>query len=205
MNYVGFMLALLTGCVLLYATYSILTEYLHKKRTRISGPILPYVSEQTREALPENLLKGNAFEKFIVTKFSREYFHLIDWRSDKSYKGIFPAANSNPDMVYEYRHKETRIWFAVECKWRTSFLGDAIQWADRRKEGNYRAFRQERDIPVFVVIGVGGSPGDPQEMFVLPLDAIPYNMFYLSKNFLMPFSKKPGSNFYLDTRQLKLT
>jgi hypothetical protein len=68
----------------------------------------------------EQYCKGIAFEQYVVSIFSKrkDYFFLMDWRSDKFHEGIYPQSNRNPDLVYDYRCGSYVRQFAVECKYR---------------------------------------------------------------------------------------
>lgn len=172
MNYIGYMLALLSGCTILYALYILLIKEYWLRNRSAPTMVLPYVSPSTTEQVSENVLKGNAFEKFVVTRFDKNYFRFLDWRSDKSHNGRFPISNSAPDMVFEYCHRDKSIPFAIECKWRAAFVDNAIQWATLKQIANYFAYQQQHHLKVFVVIGIGGSPEQPEKLFVVPLNAI---------------------------------
>lgn len=206
MNYIGTMLLLFTGFTLLYAVYVLLREHAERnKPAQGTQPVLPYLSAKSSDPVPQNVLKGNAFEKFVVMCFNRKYFHLKNWRSDKFHNGRFPSSNRDPDMLFEYRDMDNCIPFAVECKWRSAFRDNAIQWANNRQINNYFAYQEHQRINVFVVIGVGGTPENPEELYVLPLNRIPGHMTHLTASFLAPFEKRPGSAFFLNTRNLSLS
>ena len=48
--------------------------------------------------LDKNKEKGNDFEAFIVRKFSKKYFELLDWAGDKYVDGIYAATTTQPDL-----------------------------------------------------------------------------------------------------------
>ena len=71
----------------------------------------------------ENKAKGDAFEKFVVKSFSREFFTLQEWRSDKYVDGIYAVSNHFPDLevIFDDKLKGVKDVFAIECKWRKRF------------------------------------------------------------------------------------
>lgn len=121
---------------------------------------------------------GSEFERFVIDCFhfkTHPSLRLLEWQGDKiDINGVYPEANRNPDMVvsvkvggYEYR-------FAVECKYRSSDSDGVVYWANREKIEIYNRFSDERLMPVFVVIGIGGTPSDPESVYIVPLHYLRY-------------------------------
>ena len=73
-------------------------------------------------------------------------------------------------MVFRHRSSDTK--FAVECKYRSKWEinGNApqIEWAEEHNIKNYLYFANEQKIDVVVIIGVGGSPDNPAEVYAAP-------------------------------------
>ena len=59
--------------------------------------------------------KGNAFEKFTVLKFSKQYYKILECRSDKCFDGRYPETNKLPDLVLQLHTKYNKVELAVEC------------------------------------------------------------------------------------------
>jgi hypothetical protein len=57
------------------------------------------VDPSKEEAQPSNKEKGNAFEKFVVSKFNRNYFSIKQWQGDKFHEGRFAEANQHQSGV----------------------------------------------------------------------------------------------------------
>ncbi|MCP4352611.1 MAG: DUF4124 domain-containing protein [Desulfobacterales bacterium] len=151
--------------------------------------------------------KGDAFEVYIIKKFSKKWFALKDMRSDKGVEGFYPESNKYPDLVLEYKPRQ--LSFAVECKWRQkwwkqNYSGEKIDWAGGDgKIRNYKAYSEENNMPVFVAIGVGGKPDNPGELFVAPLEALKFR--HTTKEYLKRFEKKrKGEDFFLDPEKVTL-
>jgi len=144
--------------------------------------------------------KGRQFEEWVVKRFNKGYFTLKEWRSDKYAEGIYPESSLHPDLEYEFRMREVREPFAVECKWRSRYdTGEKpyIVWAEDRQIENYRSFARERGIPVFVVIGIGGEPDDPAQVFVLNLDNLRFSK--TTSEYLAKFSRQvKDSDFFFE-------
>ncbi len=149
--------------------------------------------------------KGDAFENYVISKFNQKFFKLKDMRSDKGIKGFYPESNQYPDLLLEY--KLSSIKFAVECKWRADWWKrddgeESIDWAGGEKKiQNYNEYAEKNNVPVFVAIGVGGTPDKPEQLFVAPLNALKYR--YAKRSYLEKFAKK-DSDFFFDAKRLML-
>lgn len=118
---------------------------------------------------------GREFENYVIQRFKekKKWFKVLDQRHDQLDPDGCPyPSNSNPDLEVE------AIWwvnrkekFAVECKFRSNWYNDSIEWCQAHNLENYRKFADERKMPVFVVLGVGGEPSAPKEMFCFKLTA----------------------------------
>ena len=146
----------------------------------------------------ENKLKGDAFEKYVVKRFNRKFFNVIEWRSDKYVDGIYAVSNHFPDLELLFRAGNIKDSFAIECKWRKDYYRNGIEWASDYQIENYIKYAKEISIPVFIVLGVGGEPDNPGELFIIPLDSVESNVISKAKLFSY---KKYKKDFYWDTSQ----
>jgi len=60
-------------------------------------------------------------------------------------------------LEFEFHLRTVRKTFAVECKWRQNYYRGGVEWAKKGQVARYNAFATKRQIPVFVIIGVGKS------------------------------------------------
>lgn len=115
--------------------------------------------------------KGDAFEQYVVSQFSRRYFKLRHWRSDKGINGVYAESNKDPDLEWEFTHQNQTTAFVVECKWRAKTAADdTLLWAKERQWEHYCNYAKRQRLPVFVIIGLGGTADTPEEVYVVPLD-----------------------------------
>ena len=158
--------------------------------------IVPLTSEE----------KGRKFEGWIVKKFNPAHFSIKDWRGDKHELGVYPESSEYPDLEIEFRLKDRRERFAVECKWRKGFdktSKSGITWASERQIANYKEFQRKKGFQVYVVIGIGGDPDDPAQLFVVNLDRLKYS--FASAEYLNKFRRKnPKTDFYYDLKGSEL-
>ena len=145
----------------------------------------------------ESYEKGVAFEEYIVSRFSKKYFSLKEWRGDKSSNGVYAQSNTYPDMEYTFKlHGETYN-FAVECKWRAKYNKEnKVEWSYEEQLARYRQFAKDKNIPVFIVIGIGGTPSTPANVFVVPLASI--KNVELSKSWLENYRHDLSKNMFFD-------
>ena len=182
-------------------------------KTKESAPVqIIRIEEVNEEATPhpaaqpaetsvneneESYEKGVAFEEYIVSRFSKKYFSLKEWRGDKSSNGVYAQSNTYPDMEYTFKlHGETYN-FAVECKWRAKYNQEnKVEWSYEEQLARYRQFAKDKNILVFIVIGIGGTPSDPANVFVVPLASI--KNVELSKSWLENYRHDLSKNMFFD-------
>ena len=113
--------------------------------------------------------KGDAFEEYLITCFSKSEYRLIEWRSDKHIpNGMYPASSQWPDIVVE--HKATGKRIAIECKYRATSRNGEVKWARSPDQvHNYKEYEKREKIPVFVAIGLGGEPDSPRSLYIVRL------------------------------------
>lgn len=147
--------------------------------------------------------KGSLFEEYIISLFNQKHFKVKEWRkSERFFDNVIPYGHCLPDFELIFMGKREHN-FAVECKWKKEFKNGKIQWADQTKIDIYKKFQKERKLIVFVAIGIGGHPSNPNKLFVTPLDKI---CMYteVTENDLMKYNRKPTNRFFYDTIQLRL-
>ena len=138
-----------------------------------------YISVRTRIraiTLPEEVLKGREFEDFVLELFDlneTKTYSLLEWRSDKSMGEISPVSNTYPDFVLEYKEGRRKKKFAVECKWRASIPKRFTQpLFEPEQITHYHEYAVEKAQKVIIILGVGGEPSMPEELYLIPIDAI---------------------------------
>ncbi|MGX8713019.1 MAG: hypothetical protein ACSW8I_04960 [bacterium] len=118
----------------------------------------------------DELLKGREFEDYVLELLdipNNKKLTLKEWRGDKSLPGVYPENNSAPDFVFDYDGKP----FAVECKWRSHMPNDIekeLLPADRLEF--FKQFSTDRHMPVYLILGIGGLPNDPDCLYFAPID-----------------------------------
>ena len=161
----------------------------------VSEPeLLPSQSTESEE-MTENERKGLEFEKWVISKFPEQYYKLIDWKGDKYVDGRYPESSRFPDLELELQLSNISEKFSVECKWRSSFYRGAVNWASLEKIDIYNQFAADRQQEVFLVLGVGGEPSDPERVYVIPLKSAQESR--LKEEDIEQYKRKdPAKDFY---------
>lgn len=167
----------------------------------ISTNIPSKPNSKSSDNYEENKLKGDSFEKYVVQRFNQKFFSIMEWRSDKYVNGVYAVSNHFPDLEVLFKAGNIKDSFAIECKWRKSFFNNEIEWARDYQIKNYKKYAREVAVPVFIVIGIGGEPDNPDEIFIVPLDSVKNNVF--TKSQLLQF-KTYRKSFYWDEKEKAL-
>lgn len=121
--------------------------------------------------MPEDVLKGREFEELILELLDIKHgkYVLKEWRGDKTMGDVYPKSNTYPDFVVEVTETKKRI--AIECKWRQTLNHTVMADLFSLEQLNhYQEFSKEQNIPVFIVIGIGGYPCEPNDIYIVPME-----------------------------------
>jgi len=136
----------------------------------------------------ENVKKGYLFEQWVVSQFLDRKFQLQEWRSDKHFGEIYPASSRHPDLVFKmFTSSGQKVFFAIECKWRAKIYEGRLDWASVSKRVVYYEFGTRLKMPVHIAIGIGGSPDQPEQTYLIPFEKIRYYNF-IEKRILDDFT-----------------
>ena len=158
------------------------------------------LSEDESETEIVNHIKksGDDFEKYVVQKFSRKFFNVVEWAGDKYVDGIYADTTLHPDLLMELKVNGINEQFYVECKWRSRYNADEVVFAREYQLVRYKQFEKEKNIPVFIALGIGGKASNPDFMYTLPLRHISSNS--ITKKELKKYQKNINKDFYYDTK-----
>lgn len=148
----------------------------------------------------EEEIKGRLFEEYIVGLLPKNSsVKLEEWQGDKCSNGVYPMANRNPDLLLTIKLKGGGIaHVAIECKWRKSFINNTLEWTTKEKIEIYKQYGVEHNASVFVALGVGGSPSNPQELFFVPLSHMSEPVIVYSNIIGFKSENTQGRLFYKD-------
>lgn len=101
-------------------------------------------------------------------------------------------SDQNPDITMRYI--TTKELFSIECKFRSSLYDDKVNWARNDQIINYLSYAAKTGRPTFVVIGLGGSPDNPNRMFCIPIAEAKYPDLFISM--LRNYERIPSQKFF---------
>ncbi|MCZ7401672.1 MAG: hypothetical protein O8C61_05570 [Candidatus Methanoperedens sp.] len=122
--------------------------------------------------LEHNIKKGNQFEDHVRSLFD-------------SYFTIQPRTQKYPDYIITFN--PNRDHFAVECKWKKQLYNNSYN-INEREFRNYKNYHFDNNIPFFMVLGLGGTAANPEQIFIVPLNRLKYPD--IKKYYLDQFEKR---------------
>lgn len=120
--------------------------------------------------MSDDAIKGREFENYVISLFdihNNKRLAIKEWRGDKSLPQIYPENNSAPDFVLECDGRS----FALECKWRKHLPEKKVDGLlPSERQQFFIQYAKERNIQVYLLLGVGGLPSDPEKLFLAKAD-----------------------------------
>lgn len=169
-------------------------EELHPKKMEELPEVEEVKEVEEVNLFEDNFKKGYEFEKYVVGLFNETYFKVNSWTTDISGKhsGKWVESNFNPDLIMRYVPRNEK--FALECKYRSNLEDGNLRWSYQDQIDRYNQFERENSMPTFIVIGLGGTAGNPERMFCIPLKNAKYSVLY--PVIFEQFERPPGRRFY---------
>lgn len=138
---------------------------------------------------PDTFAKGEEFEKYV-----RKYIFPLDLYNLKHKTHGYNDNNKDydeesrdPDYILVSRKSNKA--FHLEVKFRSYFYDNAVKWCKSYQFKRYCEYDKER--PVFIILGVGGTPENPDNLYLFPLRKIRYTKLFRSvlEKYRIPLDK----------------
>ena len=200
---VGMLLAVLGIVVIQKSSKS--EDSITTQKTIEKAAITETKSEKTHSSTDLSVAeqKGQDFEKYVVNNFPTKYYTIKEWRSDKYSNGRYATSNQYPDLEIALNYKGEEYMFAVECKWRSTFNNDGyVYWCNDDQLERYNNYSKDKNIPVFVILGIGGTPSEPENVYCVPLKAMKYSN--AKKDYIEGFKHDISKSFYYHLKEERL-
>ena len=127
------------------------------------------------EFITQSEMKGRLFEKFVVQLTSdSSRFTRLNWSSDKYVDGIYSLDTLMPDLHLHHRLDFGTVEYYVECKYRSS-LPDGILDINSQIKRYRRLISADNKGELFIAIGLGSSPAEPELFYLIPSRMIKKN------------------------------
>ncbi len=160
-------------------------------------------SESGKDSDVDKYLKmGLEFERYSLALFPESEWAVIDVSKDqigKTKRRI--ESQKNPDMTL--RNIRSGKSFIIECKYRSKFRkginSEVVKWAEDYQMKNYAVFQKEKNLPFYVLLGIGGTPASPKQLFLIPFEKIKYK--WLSKEYLKKYERQTKKTFIVNEEE----
>ena len=166
-------------------------------RARSRKPVPEKGASLARHDEAEKVVKDfkmqSVFESFVITLFDPLFFRYKRPKSEPVFAGKVSGTEALPDLMFEYNNKETRVPFAIKCQYYNHVSRNEVQLFPSERLHLLRQFEEYGEMDLYYVLGFGGTPDDPQELFFVPAKAV--RSEYISKAVLRQFSKS-GMFYY---------
>lgn len=136
---------------------------------------------------------GLDFEKYVVRHFPSN-FHIQNWTGDKYIDGKYDTHNLDPDIIVKVTTPTKHTIIAIECKFHMGYHNNLAFIAKKEQLERYRQYQNNNNIPVFIALGIGGSGANPEEFFVVPLNAIKFSI--ATQEYLSLFKKETNRKLF---------
>ncbi len=125
--------------------------------------------------VPETFRKGKEFEDFIRKQlFPRSRYDILAKTPDYTPDDFIMSAQ-DPD--FKLQSKRSGRVFYVEAKYCSALYQGEFHFKPHQL-ARYRALNKE--VPVYIAIGIGNRPDAPGEVFLVPLRHMPFTKLYRS-------------------------
>lgn len=128
------------------------------------GDEAPMQAAHWEGATPE--ARDHAFAQWVKARFGRPVFKLLNGADGPH------ADASAPGLLVAFQTGSEKDLFAVDCHWRARFDQRRVVVADAEHLAGYRRYEQQNACRTFIVLGIAGTPDDPADVYVVPLDRI---------------------------------
>lgn len=140
------------------------------------------------------------FETFVVTLFDPLYFKCMRPKAEPVYAGNEVVTERGPDLIFDYRQKSDHVRFAIICQYYRHIAKNEVQLLPYERRAFVRQYEIEKGFDVYYVLGFGGKPDDPRELFFIPASEV--RSEYMARNELRQYSK--SGMFYYNRRSERI-
>jgi hypothetical protein len=139
--------------------------------------------------------KQLVFEEFVVTLFDPLYFKFKKRKARLVYAGAAGEESSHPYLEFQFSNKTgDNSTFAVKTIFKNvSYAERTVKLFNHEQQRFHNQFLAESDVNLYYIVGIGGGPDSPQEIYLIPGSHLRSGVVALEA--LQPF-RKLGMFFY---------
>ncbi len=143
-----------------------------------AGKIIRRLKDRQKSAVRKvvpvepNVIKGIEFENHVFDKLKKLSDMNVLSRSADFKLGMgrnMDRRSLCPDYCIAQGVGKFTVRYWLECKYRSAI---ETAYLDKEQIDRFRSVEVDEGYPVFVIIGVGGQPDSPEEMYLMALDEI---------------------------------
>lgn len=121
---------------------------------------------QTSNIIPETFRKGKRFEDYVRRYlFPKENYKLI-YRGSGHVQNAKECAGTILKPDFKFQDISTKKTFYLDCLFRTALITNCYQLSKAFQQGNDQKYK---DADYFLLLGLGGKPELPNQVFLLKL------------------------------------
>lgn len=124
---------------------------------------------------PDSFKKGDLFEDFVSDNLFKAKDYDLEHRTNnyEQNKERFSKDTLKPDL--KFTCLKTTKQFYVEAKYRARFnANNQIKVISYGQIERFKVFQKEENTPVFIAVGYGGVPENPEYVSLIPLNQLVY-------------------------------
>jgi hypothetical protein len=126
---------------------------------------------------PKSFTVGEKFEHYARQYlFSKSYYELLQKTHGYKTRNKNYVPSADPD--FKFRDRRNGKIFFVEAKYRSSFFNGQVSWCTENQLRRYQ--QRNRECPVFILLGIGGSPDRPAFVSLIPLSQANFTALFRS-------------------------
>lgn len=118
------------------------------------------------DSLPASQKVGCDFESWVLSHFDARIFTPETWNRSGSLENL-ATGSGIPDLYFKFRTESRKDSFHVECVYRTALLDGYYTWGNDDKVLQLKQFATSSPEPVFLVLGLGGTPQSPNSVWTI--------------------------------------
>ncbi len=127
------------------------------------------VGKKVKVATGDPRAKGVIFEECALALFPQDCFDNIDDPKSKIGADIYRSS------IHHFEDKGTKEDFWIESRFISATSKDgSVQWCDNTQMEGYKKIMRMSRQDIFLVIGLGGRPQEPDRIFCIDLERSPY-------------------------------
>lgn len=126
---------------------------------------------------PRSFSTGETFEEYARKNLLPHHFYSL-LQKTHGYKTKHKNFVLSTDPDFKLKDRRTGKSFYVEAKYRSAFFKGQVKWCSEKQLQHYQ--RCQRELPVFVLLGIGGKPDRPAFVYLLPLKQVNFTTLYKS-------------------------